>query len=459
MNARNLTVTSAPWRALMLGSALSLCAATVQGGDVGDPCVPEWSAGVGAGEFGMVVAIATLDDGDAVNHFIASNGVAQWTGEAWTQLGDEQLLAVRALTIFDDGDGPALYAGPEASFLESGQHSGVVRWDGTQWLAVGDGPGVFGAAVNAMLVFDDGTGPALYASGFFVGGPPERISRWDGRTWTPLTGAIGTLTAVNVRTITAFDDGTGAAIYAGGNALAVNGVPTPIAKWDGSNWSAVPGLPQADNTVVIAMTVHDDGNGPALYVGGFSSPSFAVLPVVSRFDGTEWSVVATPFNGSVQALASFDDGTGAGPALFVGGGFTSTATESGNQPIAGIGRLNGTQWEQVDAGTNGGVFVLHPSVDITGGGAPALHVGGSFGSASGVPSANFAEWAGCVGTSVLPGDVNADGIVDGADLGLLLAQWGPCDACDDCLADIIEDCIVDGADLGVLLANWSSNGD
>jgi hypothetical protein len=50
-----------------------------------------------------------------------------------------------------------------------------------------------------------------------------------------------------------------------------------------------------------------------------------------------------------------------------------------------------------------------------------------------------------------PGDISGDGVVDGADLGLLLAAWGPCAGC---AADVNFDGIVDGADLGVVLASW-----
>jgi len=50
-----------------------------------------------------------------------------------------------------------------------------------------------------------------------------------------------------------------------------------------------------------------------------------------------------------------------------------------------------------------------------------------------------------------PADLNGDGVVDGADLGMLLASWGACDACP---ADLSGDGVVDGADLGVLLAAW-----
>lgn len=47
-------------------------------------------------------------------------------------------------------------------------------------------------------------------------------------------------------------------------------------------------------------------------------------------------------------------------------------------------------------------------------------------------------------------DLDCDGLVDGADLGLLLAAWGTSDP----TADIDDDGDVDGADLGLLLAGW-----
>jgi len=47
-------------------------------------------------------------------------------------------------------------------------------------------------------------------------------------------------------------------------------------------------------------------------------------------------------------------------------------------------------------------------------------------------------------------DLNGDGIVDGADLGLLLSAWG-----ESGFADLNGDGVVDGADLGLLLAAWS----
>ena len=50
-------------------------------------------------------------------------------------------------------------------------------------------------------------------------------------------------------------------------------------------------------------------------------------------------------------------------------------------------------------------------------------------------------------------DLNPTGIVDGADLGALLAFWGPVSPAFP-RADINRDGFVNGADLGILLANW-----
>ncbi len=49
-------------------------------------------------------------------------------------------------------------------------------------------------------------------------------------------------------------------------------------------------------------------------------------------------------------------------------------------------------------------------------------------------------------------DLNHDGGVDGADLGILLSRWGS----GDDLADLNDDGVVDAADLGLLLQSWGT---
>jgi probable HAF family extracellular repeat protein len=54
-------------------------------------------------------------------------------------------------------------------------------------------------------------------------------------------------------------------------------------------------------------------------------------------------------------------------------------------------------------------------------------------------------------TPVAAEDLDADGAVDGADLGLVLSAWGRCRGCAE---DLNGDGAVDGADLGLVLAAW-----
>ncbi len=74
---------------------------------------------------------------------------------------------------------------------------------------------------------------------------------------------------------------------------------------------------------------------------------------------------------------------------------------------------------------------------------------------AGVPTADYSitsgtgiNWGGPVGPPN-PADLNHDGMVDGADLGMLLGAWGTPGA------DLNGDGTTDGADLGILLGEWS----
>ena len=75
-----------------------------------------------------------------------------------------------------------------------------------------------------------------------------------------------------------------------------------------------------------------------------------------------------------------------------------------------------------------------------------------------VADETFHDYAAVTVTSLASGgctgDLNGDGSVDGADLGVTLSQWGS--SCGSCSADLNDDGAVDGADLGVLLSAWGA---
>jgi len=52
-----------------------------------------------------------------------------------------------------------------------------------------------------------------------------------------------------------------------------------------------------------------------------------------------------------------------------------------------------------------------------------------------------------------PADLNHDGVVNGADIAVLLGAWGPCSS-SNCPADLNHSGTVDGGDLAILLGAW-----
>ena len=101
---------------------------------------------------------------------------------------------VTALTVFDDGTGPALYAGGAFWRMGGLSANGVAKWDGERWTALsGSGGNGVNGIVYALTVFDDGNGPALFAADFTTAGgrPANKIAKWNGRDWSALSGPGG----------------------------------------------------------------------------------------------------------------------------------------------------------------------------------------------------------------------------------------------------------------------------
>ena len=163
-----------------------------------------------------------------------------------------------------------------------------------------------------------------------------------------------------------------------------------IVRYDGTTWSA---LGSGTNGSVRALAVHDDGTGPALYVGGgFTTAGGVLTNGIAKWNGTSWTALGTGFNGPVLALAVFDDGSE--PALHAGGTFTIAGGVAANR----MAKWNGSSWSPLRSGTNGVVDALAVYDDGSG---PALFAGGEFTIAGGVASRNVAEWRGCDGPGTL----------------------------------------------------------
>jgi hypothetical protein len=130
-----------------------------------------------------------------------------------------------------------------------------------------------------------------------------------------------------------FDDGTGAALYIGGQGFRVPGDPRVylVAKWDGTEWT---GIGQTLSGRVTDLEVWDDGNGPALYLTGtatFEVNYFAKL-VGNVWVPAESGVNNPPVDGNFSSAFGLYPWNG---GLVVGGNFSQVG---GLDPVTGVGQ-------------------------------------------------------------------------------------------------------------------------
>lgn len=277
-----------------------------------------------------------------------TNSFAAWNGSAWEDLGAGFTQAVPRVVYdmlaLDLGSGEKLYLAGNFGEIGGVAGNGLASFDGESYGVWGNGIGLPQGAsefIAALADWDDGSGRAIYACGRFTsvdGQPATNVARYDvasgawerfGQTLVP-DSAFNNMTSWAV-----FDDGTGPALYVGGQQFRINGVGQKfnVARWDGTNWTGV-GAGQTISGRVTDLAVWDDGSGPALYMCGTATYEvnyFAKLVAgqwVPVLDGGVNNPAVDGGFASGFGLLAWDD------QLIVGGNFTQVG---GFDPVTGAG--------------------------------------------------------------------------------------------------------------------------
>jgi hypothetical protein len=343
---------------------------------------------------------------------IQTHGIARWNGTSWSAVGggvgQSSEPSILAMTVFDDGTGPALYVAGYFTQIGGVPAHHVAKWNGTSWSALGSGVGDNGAL--ALAVFDDGTGPALYVGGEFTtagGISANNIARWSGTSWAALGSGVAVQAAdhAGVDSLLAYTNSTGTRLVAGGHfTLAGNHQVHHIASWDGVTWSDVGGGVLSNMNASVTALASPPGGGE-LYAGGFFDTAGSAHAVdIAKWDGGNWSSVGhtgiTSSGSAVFTLAYYNDGSR--PALYAGGRFTMVDSISALH----MARWDGTEWSSVGGGlgvtTGTNIVYGFATYDDGTGNGPDLYPVGWFTVADGsIPCAYIARWHGCHGPGIL----------------------------------------------------------
>ncbi|MBL8861445.1 MAG: hypothetical protein JNK02_05480 [Planctomycetes bacterium] len=356
-----------------------------------------WAPLPGGGTDGEVHALASYQGQLYVGGFFSNSGgvstprVARFDGAAWSYpAGGPYNSTVRALTVWDSGSGPKLYAG--GGFVRLGSPSGpfangVARYDGSAWEPLGAGTqnaaGTATGVVAAFETFDAGAGPRLYVGGTFerAGGlPVSNIASWNGSSWSAEPGVLG-----HVASLAVHDDGSGPRLCAAGHFAPISGGMTVnVARLDSGVWTALAG-----GVGDVGRTLSSYQG--TLFVGGsFSTAGGAEANAIARLTGGgTWSAVASGAGlpSAVKTFCIFD--SGAGPELYAG--IERTAGVPPGAPR--FRRWNGTGWSSPGLGLVDDREVAASAVWDDGSG-PALYVAGTFSAIGGVAAQGFARWDG-----------------------------------------------------------------
>lgn len=293
------------------------------------------NSGAQSNELSAVAAV-TPGDAWAVGHYFDNNEhqhqlIEHWDGAQWSILstpqnisGASDLQSVAALT-------------PADVWVLGG--SSIEHWNGTQWSIVPN-PGA--------VVYDLLGVAAVATNDIWAVGNAENngglnqplIEHWNGQRWSIVTGApIGNAVG-RVEAISAL---------AANNIWVAGSMKDPqtnygrglIEHWDGVQWSvsrAVPYGQQSYLTGIAAVSAAD------VYAVGYyydTSPRHTILPLLEHWNGTQWSVLASPalsdsyisqFN-AVAAMAANDIWV-VGSVVSKADGITRTLLE----------QWNGRQW-------------------------------------------------------------------------------------------------------------------
>jgi hypothetical protein len=318
-----------------------------------------WSP-VGAGTH-RVYDLKSLPNGDLA---AVGLGVSIWDGNRWQNINANfnMLAGIHAVDVRDDG---SLVIGGNFSLPCSPPCLNVAIWDGANWSTSAQGywMGALSGTVHALAVIGNDVyagGPFQTAASVFA----TCVARWNGDTWSPLvTGPP----APRAKCVSVHPNGD---LIACGWFTSDDGATfSPIGRWNGVKWSLIPLEMTSNPYFVLCMS---DGAIVSAASGG--SPTHKII----RWDGEHWTVIASSSN-AFGPMAELSNGDLAAVGTFTG--------QSGAN-FTGIGRWNGSAWQQLETNYNGSVLVLKLLANDD------LLVAGGFTSIGGVQANRIARWNG-----------------------------------------------------------------
>lgn len=238
--------------------------------------------------------------------------------------GNNQLNAVASITASD------VWAVGSADNAAGNPQPLAEHWNGTAWAVVATPAVVTGTFSGVAAI----SSTNVWAGGSFLlssRGNMAQFEHWNGRRWS-----VAKSPAVPGASISAMAAVSSTNVWAVGRSLTSTSVAqTLIEHWNGRNWSVVPS-PDASTQNNLLLGVTAISATDVWAVGDFQTTSSAgtvFQTLTEHWNGTAWSIVASPAPGSASLLSGASADPASGQAWAVGHfnpmqfGATQTLTE------------------------------------------------------------------------------------------------------------------------------------
>ena len=233
----------------------------------------------------------------------------------------------------------------------------IEHWNGTQWsLVTSPNPGPVSNSLAAVAVVSANDVWAVGSGSNTINTALTLIEHWNGSSWSAVPSpnpagwdynALGGIAAISANDIWAV----------GYSSKSDNSEQTLIEHWNGSQWSLVsspnPGSFQNGLNGVAAGTANN-----VWAVGSSSNNSNSGQTLVEHWNGSQWSVVASP-NPSGSAINTLNDVAVVSPNNIWAVGSSNTFS------LTLIEHWNGTKWSIVTSPSPGQISVLNGIAAVT----------------------------------------------------------------------------------------------
>jgi hypothetical protein len=283
-----------------------------------------WTIAAGPNNFDVLngVAAASTDAVWAVGQRFGAAVIEHWNGHTWAEADNPAggsgttLNGVAAVSPRDVwAVGTATPTGAAQTFIE--------HFNGQTWTVV---PSPNASARNNLLV----AVAAVSATDVWAVGDFQTdsnvfrtlIEHWDGTAWRIVASPSGAGVQAGLLSVSALSSTN---VWAGGN----SGSTTLIEHWDGTRWTVVPSPTPAGTMFNTVSGLAPVSAGNIWAVGQTQNGTGSPATLIEHWNGTSWSLVASPSPGSQATLSGAAADRISGQTWAVGN-FT--------EPISGVQR-------------------------------------------------------------------------------------------------------------------------